>query len=315
MRDGYRLRTGHRRRRPAHDPALPRRDAPERHHDLGAQPAEQHRSRPATTCRRSSPRAASPVASRSSGRSTPHVRQFPRVGGMNGAKLQHLARHLDFRRGRIAEHANIPSQKRLWDDEWYPLLRREPIRLRRRLLGLRAVLGDPAAALPGRAARDLAAQRPGLGCAPRGERREEDAAQPHADLHPLRAVRPPRVGLADAVGDQPRGPRRVRGARASSCRRSTPWMRSTSWSTRTADLHEAAFDEETGDRPRLGGAAARRRRRDDLRHRSGGCRRRRTRRASSARSPPCTRANPKTRLVIVGSGPLEDELTGAGRGR
>jgi CDP-glycerol glycerophosphotransferase (TagB/SpsB family)/glycosyltransferase involved in cell wall biosynthesis len=49
----------------------------------------------------------------------PAVRQFPRVGGMNGAKLQHLARHLDFRRGRIAEHANIPSQKLLWDDEWF----------------------------------------------------------------------------------------------------------------------------------------------------------------------------------------------------
>jgi len=48
----------------------------------------------------------------------PAVRQFPRVGGMNGAKLRHLARHLDFRRGRIAEHANIPSQNRLWNDEW-----------------------------------------------------------------------------------------------------------------------------------------------------------------------------------------------------
>ncbi|MBW8871475.1 MAG: CDP-glycerol glycerophosphotransferase family protein [Leifsonia sp.] len=49
----------------------------------------------------------------------PDVRQFPRVGGMNGAKLLHLARHLDFRRGRIAQHADIPAQNRLWDDEWY----------------------------------------------------------------------------------------------------------------------------------------------------------------------------------------------------
>ncbi|MDN4595573.1 glycosyltransferase [Leifsonia virtsii] len=49
----------------------------------------------------------------------PDVRQFPRVGGMNGAKLVHLARHLDFRRGRIAQHADIPAQNRLWDDEWY----------------------------------------------------------------------------------------------------------------------------------------------------------------------------------------------------
>ncbi|WP_374010018.1 CDP-glycerol glycerophosphotransferase family protein [Leifsonia sp. LS-T14] len=49
----------------------------------------------------------------------PDVRQFPRVGGMNGAKLLHLARHLEFRRGRIAQHADVPAQNRLWDDEWY----------------------------------------------------------------------------------------------------------------------------------------------------------------------------------------------------
>ncbi|ANF31219.1 teichoic acid synthase [Leifsonia xyli] len=49
----------------------------------------------------------------------PDVRQFPRVGGMNGAKLLHLARHLDFRRGRISQHADIPAQNALWDDEWY----------------------------------------------------------------------------------------------------------------------------------------------------------------------------------------------------
>lgn len=49
----------------------------------------------------------------------PAVRQFPRVGGMNGAKLRHLARHLDFRRGRTAQHAETEAQNRLWDDEWY----------------------------------------------------------------------------------------------------------------------------------------------------------------------------------------------------
>ncbi|MCI0156152.1 CDP-glycerol glycerophosphotransferase family protein [Leifsonia shinshuensis] len=49
----------------------------------------------------------------------PAVRQFPRVGGMNGAKLRHLARHLDFRRGRTAQHAETDAQNRLWDDEWY----------------------------------------------------------------------------------------------------------------------------------------------------------------------------------------------------
>lgn len=49
----------------------------------------------------------------------PAVRQFPRVGGMNGAKLLHLGRHLDFRRGRIALHAESPAQNRLWEDEWY----------------------------------------------------------------------------------------------------------------------------------------------------------------------------------------------------
>ncbi|AGW40897.1 teichoic acid synthase [Leifsonia xyli subsp. cynodontis DSM 46306] len=49
----------------------------------------------------------------------PAVRQFPRVGGMNGAKLLHLARHLDFRRGRTARHAEDIAQNQLWDDEWY----------------------------------------------------------------------------------------------------------------------------------------------------------------------------------------------------
>jgi CDP-glycerol glycerophosphotransferase (TagB/SpsB family)/glycosyltransferase involved in cell wall biosynthesis len=48
----------------------------------------------------------------------PAVRQFPRVGGMNGPKLRHLARHLHFRRGRIAEHRDDPIQDELWNDEW-----------------------------------------------------------------------------------------------------------------------------------------------------------------------------------------------------
>ncbi|MCU1576075.1 MAG: teichoic acid synthase [Leifsonia sp.] len=48
----------------------------------------------------------------------PFVRQFPRVGGMNGAKIRHLARHLDFRRGLISQHRDDPTQNELWDDEW-----------------------------------------------------------------------------------------------------------------------------------------------------------------------------------------------------
>jgi CDP-glycerol glycerophosphotransferase len=49
----------------------------------------------------------------------PNVRQFPRVGGMNGPKLRQLARHLEFRRGRTAEHNSAPAQNQLWDDEWF----------------------------------------------------------------------------------------------------------------------------------------------------------------------------------------------------
>jgi CDP-glycerol glycerophosphotransferase (TagB/SpsB family)/glycosyltransferase involved in cell wall biosynthesis len=48
----------------------------------------------------------------------PNVRQFPRIGGMNGAKLRHLARHLEYRRGNTADHKAAPAQNRLWDDEW-----------------------------------------------------------------------------------------------------------------------------------------------------------------------------------------------------
>ena len=48
----------------------------------------------------------------------PSVRLFPRIGGMNGPKLRHLARHLHFRRGRIAEHRDDSTQNELWNDEW-----------------------------------------------------------------------------------------------------------------------------------------------------------------------------------------------------
>lgn len=61
----------------------------------------------------------SPAAIAKQKQINPAARQFPRVGGMNGAKLLHLARHLHFRRGRIAEHAEVPTQNQLWDDEWY----------------------------------------------------------------------------------------------------------------------------------------------------------------------------------------------------
>ncbi len=46
------------------------------------------------------------------------VRQFPRVGGMNGSKLVHLWRHVEFRRGRINRHREVPSQDAVWNDEW-----------------------------------------------------------------------------------------------------------------------------------------------------------------------------------------------------
>ncbi|MCX7521352.1 glycosyltransferase [Microbacterium sp. STN6] len=48
----------------------------------------------------------------------PNVRQFPRVGGMNGSKVTQLARHLSFRRGQIEQHRTDPKQRMLWDDEW-----------------------------------------------------------------------------------------------------------------------------------------------------------------------------------------------------
>lgn len=48
----------------------------------------------------------------------PRVRQFPRVGGMNGSKADQLVRHLDYRRGLIRRHDRDARRQRLWDDEW-----------------------------------------------------------------------------------------------------------------------------------------------------------------------------------------------------
>lgn len=48
----------------------------------------------------------------------PNVRQFPRVGGMNGSAPRQLARRLDFRRGRLHQHQEPGAQNELWDDEW-----------------------------------------------------------------------------------------------------------------------------------------------------------------------------------------------------
>ncbi len=50
---------------------------------------------------------------------SPAVRQFPRVGGMNGSKLKQLSRRMQYRRGELANHNIDPVQRRLWDDEWY----------------------------------------------------------------------------------------------------------------------------------------------------------------------------------------------------
>jgi CDP-glycerol glycerophosphotransferase (TagB/SpsB family)/glycosyltransferase involved in cell wall biosynthesis len=48
----------------------------------------------------------------------PGVRQFARVGGMNGSKLLHWARRRSWARGDLRNHALDPRQKQLWDDEW-----------------------------------------------------------------------------------------------------------------------------------------------------------------------------------------------------
>lgn len=46
------------------------------------------------------------------------VRQFARLGGMNGSKWDHLMRRLAVRRARPQTHRTRPRQRRLWDDEW-----------------------------------------------------------------------------------------------------------------------------------------------------------------------------------------------------
>jgi CDP-glycerol glycerophosphotransferase len=48
----------------------------------------------------------------------PRVRQFHRVGGMNGGKLPHLRRERSERRASADEHRETPAQAALWDDEW-----------------------------------------------------------------------------------------------------------------------------------------------------------------------------------------------------
>jgi CDP-glycerol glycerophosphotransferase len=46
------------------------------------------------------------------------VRQFARVGGMNGSKLSQLSRRRSWMRGDLRNHQTDPVQKRMWDDEW-----------------------------------------------------------------------------------------------------------------------------------------------------------------------------------------------------
>ncbi len=48
----------------------------------------------------------------------PNVRQFRRVGGMNGSAPSQLARRVDFRRGLLHQRQERGAQNDLWDDEW-----------------------------------------------------------------------------------------------------------------------------------------------------------------------------------------------------
>ncbi|MCU1414922.1 MAG: glycosyltransferase [Microbacteriaceae bacterium] len=48
----------------------------------------------------------------------PRVRQFHRIGGMNGNKAPHLRRRRSQRKGKGDDHRDHASQARLWDDEW-----------------------------------------------------------------------------------------------------------------------------------------------------------------------------------------------------
>jgi CDP-glycerol glycerophosphotransferase (TagB/SpsB family)/glycosyltransferase involved in cell wall biosynthesis len=48
----------------------------------------------------------------------PRVRQFSRVGGMNGSKLAHFGRRRSWTAANLRTHDSNPVQRRLWDDEW-----------------------------------------------------------------------------------------------------------------------------------------------------------------------------------------------------
>ncbi|TFC10422.1 glycosyltransferase [Cryobacterium algoritolerans] len=48
----------------------------------------------------------------------PAVRQFARVGGMSGSKITHAVRRVAWFRGDLSAHEHDPVQERLWDDEW-----------------------------------------------------------------------------------------------------------------------------------------------------------------------------------------------------
>jgi CDP-glycerol glycerophosphotransferase (TagB/SpsB family) len=48
----------------------------------------------------------------------PRVRQIARVGGMNGSKLSHWIRRSSARRAALGIHGTDAIQRRLWDDEW-----------------------------------------------------------------------------------------------------------------------------------------------------------------------------------------------------
>lgn len=62
------------------------------------------------------PRGAAQLANQA--RIDPAVRQFMRVGGMNGSKFTHLQRKLAARFGDTSRHRTNPAQSALWDDEW-----------------------------------------------------------------------------------------------------------------------------------------------------------------------------------------------------
>ena len=52
------------------------------------------------------------------GELNPNVRQFARVGGMNGSKAAHLQRRLSWLTRHLQSHRTNRTQRKLWDDEW-----------------------------------------------------------------------------------------------------------------------------------------------------------------------------------------------------